>query len=857
MKVGFMVANNACFGQMSLFNSLSGLDERTLNWLIHSWAFPFRLFIYPLINPHLFDCLYSVIDSRPANPPQVVVALLIIQNMFNKTDDEMHDWMMSNAVDIRFATNTLGIPTSKLPTHDKQLSRFRMRNLNYANEHDGHSPLNECVQSLSIGLSALMGLNLDNVRIDSTMVAANMARMNRIELLYTANSKVIKMLIEDHDDNYASTILKDLDLDHYQESSDHNSVIYYNKSNADEKGAKLAQEAQKILGLCSEAELETELGKDYVRLLSEQTVVDEHGNRRMATSDDHTMSSRGIQNMADTMATYREKAKKEFIGYIVNLVEAVGKQGSLVLSWDFEQNVVSDPVMAMAFMREADEILSGMQSYRTQFNLPEDMDMTQCQHLLSEKMVLVANLIREAQQQGRVIPRSIIADPALKGLFQNEADRATALEDQQISLDELLKDMNLLEFPIITPTESDTASQNIETATTETIDTTVQAQKAATTETIEDNGTTAQMQDPATTNTIEAAEPVQETVTTGTADQVQTATTIETTETTEANKAAAQVQETATDEVNETVSQAQGTVEQYQTSTDTVISDTDTVQTPENAPRTESHEQPESASEIQPAPCVQATTTTDAAGKTTFTWTVLGKPGMEGIKLPEFAELPPDQRRQAYLYGVRERYPLSFDADGNVRFCVADGAYSTDELHTLAEEKGFHLLPTDLLGKRSNPLIGLFSFSDDKTQVLRCAMGYEPISQKMYKTGSISMEMDANKCHQCPFRNDCNGQFLKTRESKKVIVSPNVQARIITEAIMGTEEYKDIGRFRNGVETIPGFLHNVLDIDHLPIGYDIKKVHMDLKIGALNCRKFILFAFNKTHYAANPILDRV
>ena len=122
-----MKANQTQFKQMGLFNNLSTISDRQIRWLLTSWAFSFRIFIYPLIDPALFDCLYSQQYSRPANPPQVIVSLLLIQQMFNKTDDEMHDWMMGGDVALRFATNTLGLPIETIYSHDKQLSNFRER----------------------------------------------------------------------------------------------------------------------------------------------------------------------------------------------------------------------------------------------------------------------------------------------------------------------------------------------------------------------------------------------------------------------------------------------------------------------------------------------------------------------------------------------------------------------------------------------------------------------------------------------------------------------------------------------------------------------------------------------------------
>ena len=61
----------------------------------------------------------------------MLVSLLLIGAIFNKTDDEMHDAMMAGDKRIRFATNTMEIPQEKLSTCDKALSRFRERNRAY------------------------------------------------------------------------------------------------------------------------------------------------------------------------------------------------------------------------------------------------------------------------------------------------------------------------------------------------------------------------------------------------------------------------------------------------------------------------------------------------------------------------------------------------------------------------------------------------------------------------------------------------------------------------------------------------------------------------------------------------------
>ena len=189
-----MKSNQTKFNQYTLFNSLAGMDERSLNWLISTWAFSYRLFIYPLIRPELFDCLYSVVESRPATPPQVLVSLLLIGAIFNKTDDEMHNEMMAGDMRIRFATNTMEIPQEKLPTCDKALSRFRERNRAYAREHNCESPLEVCLREVQFGMWALMGISMKNLRVDSTQISANIARLTREQLLWRANARMLRSL---------------------------------------------------------------------------------------------------------------------------------------------------------------------------------------------------------------------------------------------------------------------------------------------------------------------------------------------------------------------------------------------------------------------------------------------------------------------------------------------------------------------------------------------------------------------------------------------------------------------------------------------------------------------------------------
>jgi len=49
-----------------------------------------------------------------------------------------------------------------------------------------------------------------------------------------------------------------------------------------------------------------------------------------------------LQNPSDPDATFRSKAGEEHRGYVANLEESVGENGSVITDYQFEQNIYSD-----------------------------------------------------------------------------------------------------------------------------------------------------------------------------------------------------------------------------------------------------------------------------------------------------------------------------------------------------------------------------------------------------------------------------------------------------------------------------------------------------------------------------------
>jgi len=75
---------------------------------------------------------------------------------------------------------------------------------------------------------------------------------------------------------------------------------------------------------------------DKIKVTFEPHFLDSSGN------EDGGMDANILQNPADPDATYREKAGKQHRGYVANVIEASGKNGSIIEDYQYEQNTHSD-----------------------------------------------------------------------------------------------------------------------------------------------------------------------------------------------------------------------------------------------------------------------------------------------------------------------------------------------------------------------------------------------------------------------------------------------------------------------------------------------------------------------------------
>ena len=318
--------------QYSLTDITYSLTEREKKALEHSWAKIFAEEIFPSIDEERFSVLYSERTQCRANTPvNVTVGALIIKEIFQISDDEIVENLM---LDPRYQYALHTSSFDEQPLSDKSLSRFRKRCYDYETAY-GIDLLHDCVSDLSNKIAKMMDINPRIKRMDSLMIEANIKNLSRAELLYTCVAKLVTYI---HKQDKEKSLTG---LEHYYNPSDYNQAFYYNDSSETEDQIKtILNDADTLLNLCASDYEDTTEYQLLLRCLSEQTVV-ENSVRRLRTKEDGFASAM-LQSPTDPDATYREKAGKKYRGYVANIEETVGKNGSVVTDYQFEQNVYSD-----------------------------------------------------------------------------------------------------------------------------------------------------------------------------------------------------------------------------------------------------------------------------------------------------------------------------------------------------------------------------------------------------------------------------------------------------------------------------------------------------------------------------------
>jgi len=213
------VKNDASVQQLSFLDPYTTLTDREKRFLEKSWANYFAEHIFPKIDEKPYAVLYSNKDSRPNTPVNVQIGALLLKEFTNLSDDDI---LTSLLFDIRFQYALHTTSFIEQPLNDRTLGHFRERCATYEKE-TGIDLLHETIESLADEMATIMKLDRSLKRMDSLMIASNIKRMGRLELLYTCVANLVKE-IRKQEDPLPEALL------HYTQADDRNRIIYHNRS---------------------------------------------------------------------------------------------------------------------------------------------------------------------------------------------------------------------------------------------------------------------------------------------------------------------------------------------------------------------------------------------------------------------------------------------------------------------------------------------------------------------------------------------------------------------------------------------------------------------------------------------------
>lgn len=328
--MAFVANNNQ---QLTLSDSTFNLTEREKRVLEKSWAKSFAEMVFPAIDESIFSVLYSDKASRPNTPVNIIVGALILKEALGDTDDELMEALM---FDIRYQYALHTTSFEEQPLSDRTLSRFRARVLAYETEH-GVDLVHECIVKMAKEIADFMNLSPNMKRMDSLMVAANIKNLSLLELFYTCVANLAKIMVQ-------RQIPLPKEQHHYIEKDDYNRCIHHKSEfDATERTIIVMHDAEKLIEICDKTG-DLDDASEYqllIRLLKERTKIDD-GDRRLRKKEEVEHSSEVLLNPSDPEATFRYKAGGKNLGYVGNVVETVGENGSLVTDYAYEKNTYAD-----------------------------------------------------------------------------------------------------------------------------------------------------------------------------------------------------------------------------------------------------------------------------------------------------------------------------------------------------------------------------------------------------------------------------------------------------------------------------------------------------------------------------------
>jgi len=333
-----MFRSNKRHQQPALISNVNELPEKRRQRLEQSWAGTFRREFFSRLQEEAFAVLYSDLPSRPNVPVNVLVSLDVLKAGYGWSDEELYDHFLYD-LQVRYAVGYDSLTEGDCEL--RTLYNFRRRLSQYNLAH-GTNLLTAAFVAITDQQLTALAVRTGQQRMDSTQIASNIVIMSRLQLTIEAIQRLHRLLSEAEQAPYAELLAP-----YASETAGH---YVYRVKGFSATEAQLQPVGQALYALLQAMAADYGQAPAYqvaARLFSEQyRVVDETTQAKA----NHEISASSLQSLDDLEATYREKNRVGYKGYVANVTETCDPQNplQLITAVQVAPNTTEDSALLMA-----------------------------------------------------------------------------------------------------------------------------------------------------------------------------------------------------------------------------------------------------------------------------------------------------------------------------------------------------------------------------------------------------------------------------------------------------------------------------------------------------------------------------
>ena len=337
-----MFRTNPQSQQPALFSDVNALAEKRRQRLAASWAGTFREQLFARFKEEPFAVLYSDIPSRPNVPVNVLVSLDVLKAGHGWSDEELYDHFLYD-LQVRYALGYAGLSDGDFEL--RTLYNFRQRLSQYNLEH-GVNLLASAFADITDQQLTRFAVQTGRQRMDSTQIASNILVMSRLQLLVEAIHRLHRLLSEADQQHYAELLAL-----YVGETAGHYVYRVKGWSANSEQLQPVAQTLYALLQGMAATYGQAPAYQVAQRLFDEQCRVVATDVQPKANQE---ISASSLQSLDDLEATYREKNRVGYKGYVANVTETCDPENPLQLITDVRvaANTTEDDALLVAALPE-------------------------------------------------------------------------------------------------------------------------------------------------------------------------------------------------------------------------------------------------------------------------------------------------------------------------------------------------------------------------------------------------------------------------------------------------------------------------------------------------------------------------